>query len=219
MLALLLQETIRGTSQQKLYKELELESLKFRRWYRRLCFLYKLYSSGLPKYLLDLIPKESHSYNTRQCESFGTYYCRTDTFKYSFFPYTITEWNKLDAELRRSGSYLIFKNSLLKLGRPIPSSNYNIHNPLGLKLLTRLRLGLSHLNEHRFKHNFQNCLNPLCSCSLEVESTAHFFLHCHYYSAIRTSLLNDLSIIDPKITNLSDDLLLHLLLYGDKNMT
>ena len=82
---------IRGTSQQKLYKELGLESLKFRRWYRRLCFLYKLYSSGLPKYLLDLIPKESHSYNTRQRESFGTYYCRTDTFKYSFFPYTITE--------------------------------------------------------------------------------------------------------------------------------
>ena len=31
----------------------------------------------------------------------------------------------------------------------------------------------SHLNEHKFRHNFQDCLNPLCSCSLEIEDTVH----------------------------------------------
>ena len=31
---------------------------------------------------------------------------------------------------------------------------YNIFDPKGLKFLTRLGLGLSHLNEHRFRHNF-----------------------------------------------------------------
>ena len=36
-----------------------------------------------------------------------------------------------------------------------------------IKYLTRLRLGLSHLNGHKFRHNFQDCLNPLCPCSLE----------------------------------------------------
>ena len=36
---------------------------------------------------------------------------------------------------------------------------------LGIKFLTRLRLGLSHLNGHRFRHKFQDCLNSLCSCS------------------------------------------------------
>ena len=30
-----------------------------------------------------------------------------------------------------------------------------------LQLLTRLRLGLSHLREHKFKHNFQDTLNPI----------------------------------------------------------
>ena len=92
-----------------------------------------------------------------------------------FFPYSIIEWNKLD--LRNGKSFLKFRNSLLKIGRPIQNSVYNMHDPVGIKYLTRLRLGLSHLNEHKFRHNFQDCLNPLCSCSLEVETTNHYFLH------------------------------------------
>ena len=43
------------------------------------------------------------------------------------------------------------------------SSVYNIHDPVDVKYLTRLRLGLSHLNEHKFRHNFQECLDPFCS--------------------------------------------------------
>ena len=47
-----------------------------------------------------------------------------------------------------------FRNSLLKIGRPAPKPVYNIHNNSNdLKLLTRLRLGLSHLNEHKFNHS------------------------------------------------------------------
>ena len=40
--------------------------------------------------------------------------------------------------------------------------------------MTRLRLGLRHLREHKFNHNFQNCINPLCRCALVIESTSHF---------------------------------------------
>ena len=39
---------IRGTSQTKLYHELGLESLKFRRWMRRLCMFYKIKTLKLP---------------------------------------------------------------------------------------------------------------------------------------------------------------------------
>ena len=77
-----------------------------------------------------------------------------------FFPYTIIERNKLDIDIRKSNSYATFRNTLLKLGRPIQRAIYSFNNPVGLKLLTRLRLGLSHLNEHRFNYNFQNCINP-----------------------------------------------------------
>lgn len=48
----------------------------------------------------------------------------------------------------------------MEIGRPTPDLIYRIHHPLGLKLLTRLSLGLSHLNEHRFNHNFENYINP-----------------------------------------------------------
>ena len=85
---------------------------------------------------------------------------------------------------------------------------------VGLKLHTRLRLGLSYLNQHKFNHNFQDCLNPLPSCSSEVESVSYFFLHCHYYSNIRLTLLNELQSIDINLLNQEDDIVVEVLLYG-----
>ena len=103
---------------------------------------------------------------------------------------------------------------ILKIIRPVSNPVYSIQNCIGLKLLTRLRLGLSHLNEPRFNYNFQNCINPLCTCSLEVESTAHFFLHCHHYHNIRAKFLNSLEVIDTNLLKLSEKQLTKVLLYS-----
>ena len=100
--------------------------------------------------MFNIIPQSNHQYNTRTVEDITTFYCRADVFKYSYFPATIIEWNKLDVKLRKSEYLSYFENALLKVGRPAAKSIYNTHNPIGLKLLTRLRLGLSHLNEHNF---------------------------------------------------------------------
>ena len=43
-------------------------------------------------------------------------------------------------------SHKAFKNSLLRLIQPLHFDTFGIHNPVELQLLTRLRLGLSHLN-------------------------------------------------------------------------
>ena len=83
--------------------------------------------------------------------------------------------NKLDKNLQQSKIIKSFRNPLLKIGQPTPKPVYNIHNSTGLKLLTRLRLRPSHVNEHKFNYNFRDCVNPLCPCSLEVESSSHFF--------------------------------------------
>ena len=114
------------------------------------------------------------------------------------------EWNKLSSSIRNS-TYPVFRNHLLKIIRPVSNPVYSIQNCIGLKLLTRLRLGLSHLNEHRFNHNFQNCINPLCICSLKVESTTHFFLHCHHRHDIKAKLLNSLEVIDTNSHKLSEE--------------
>ena len=39
-----------------------------------------------------------------------------DVFTYSYSPYSILEWKKLDMQIRRSESFWFFKNSLLKIG-------------------------------------------------------------------------------------------------------
>ena len=70
---------------------------------------------------------------------------------------------------------LSYRNSSLKIGGPTPKPVYNIPNPTGLKLLTSFRLGISHLNEHKFNRNVRDCVNPLCHYSLEVQSPSHFF--------------------------------------------
>ena len=77
---------------------------------------------------------------------------------------------------------------------------------------------LSHLSKHQFNHNFQFFVNQLCSCSLAIECNTHFFQHCHHYSAIRVSLLDDVKSVKGSNLNLSDNSLVLLLLYGDSNL-
>ena len=76
---------------------------------------------------------------------------------------------------------------------------YNINDTIGIKFVTRLRLDFSHLREHKFNYNFEDMLNPLCSCSVEVESASHYLLRCHFFDALRTTLMNDLRNIDSDI--------------------
>ena len=173
--ALAMTGAIKCTSRSKLYNELGLESLESRRRLRRLCFLHKIISNGPPAYLYKLIPTKSNQYITRNVNDIATCQCRADAFKFSFFSWTITGWNKIDIKIQNS-PYSVFRNYLVNEIRPKPSPLYNIHNPSEIKLLTRLRLGLNHLNKHKFNHNFDGCVNPFCTSSLEPESTSHFFL-------------------------------------------
>ena len=111
------------------------------------------------------------------------------SFKNSFLPYAIKEWNKLDPEIRNAETYASFRKIPLNFIRPTGNKTYKIYDPLGIKLLTRLRLGFSHLSEHKFRRNFADSLNPLCSCSLETESKLHFFLSCQNYTSLRRALM------------------------------
>ena len=151
-----------------------MEFLKRRRWFRRLCTFSKIKTYHT---LLSTTTTQRNSFiEYLQLKRHTTFQSRTKTFKFSLLPWSIVEWNQLDLKIRNS-SYLVFRNYVIKRIRQLAAPVYNIHNhPLGLKLLTRLRLGLSHLSEHRFNHNFERCLNLLCTCSLEVKSTTHFFV-------------------------------------------
>ena len=160
-----------------------------------------------------MIPKSHQSFRTR-ANSIPTFYCRNDCYKNSFFPSALSDWFQLDTAIRNSASIAIFKSRLLSFIRPMQSDVFNIFESIGLKFLTRLHLNFSHLNEHRFRHNFQGYLNPF-SCSLQTEDTIHYLLHCHHFSQHRIDLINSVKYIFEDFDSLSGNAKKDLLLYGD----
>ena len=166
--ALAITGAVRGTSREKLYQELGFESLQQRRWYRKLCCLFKIIKNQSPSYLFQLVPSPNIRYFSQNSENIPQLRTKHNFFKNSFFPLTIKEWNNLDPHIRKYKSSSIFKSNILKFIQPKPNNVYYCHNPKGIRLLTRLWLGLGHLCEYKFKHSFQDCLNPLCFCSNEI---------------------------------------------------
>ena len=214
--ALAITGAIRGTSREKLYQELGLEYLSSRRWFKRLSLFHKIIYSKSPYYLHNIIPKPNHLINTRYQYLIPNFFCRTLSFTNSFFPYSIKEWNKLDRSLTSNNSLSSFRNTLLKSIRPTPNRVYGACDPHGLILLTRLRVGLSHLREHKFKHGFNDTINPLCPCNMEVESTTHFYLHCQNFVTQRLDLMNEIFTLEPNLQNLDEKSLTNVLLFGSK---
>ena len=126
------------------------------------------------------------------------------------------EWNKLGWEIKNSESIVTFKKRSLSFIRPSSNSIFICHNPRCIKLLSRLRLGLSHRREHKFKRSFQDSLNPFSSCGKgEVETISHYLLHCSNYSEDRLALLNTIKNIDMSILQLRDSKFTSVLLFGD----
>ena len=110
--------------------------------------------------MYELTPPLQRSHQYPGC--FQILRCRNTLFQNSFLPFTITEWNKLDTDIKNTDSHAMFRKKLLTLIRPLENDTYEIYDPLGVGLLNRLRLCFSHLREHTFRHNFTYTLNPLC---------------------------------------------------------
>ena len=81
-----------------------------------------------------------------------------------------------------------------------------------------MRLGLSHFADHKFRHTFQDCLNPICSCGQEIETTSHFLLHCLNYRCARKTFFEKINLIDSNILQQSDSSLTKDLLFGSEKL-
>ncbi len=211
----------RGTSREKLYAELGWETLSSRRWSRRLVLLYKFLNNLTPEYTTNPIPPlRQPRYSLRNQDAIGRIKARTEKFKSSFYPHCLFEWNNLNQETRLSPSISVFKTKLLSKIRPVPKSVFKIHDPIGLCYLTQLRVGLSKLNYYKFKHNFRDTLDPMCETNDGIEDVEHFLLLCPSFDVARRDLLAGVfDILRPlEYNNLPNDVLVQILLYGDKNL-
>ena len=170
-----------------------------------------------PTYTRDPIPPIHQSeYSLRNQDVIGQLRPRTERFKSSFYPFCVTEWNKLDHLLKASSSVSLFKAKLLVLIRPNAKSVYGIHDPVGLSYLTQLRVSLRKLILHTFKHNFRDAIDAMCLSNDGIESEEHFLLLCPSFDTQRRGLLDrNLPVLRPLgIANPSNELLSQILLYG-----
>ena len=124
------------------------------------------------------------------------------------------EWNNLVPRIRNSKSISILKFIWLK-----QNNVYYCHNPKGIKLLRRLCFGLSNLRKPKLKHSFQDCLNPLCLCSNEIETFTHYLPHCPTYTKERSILLNKIKSVNCCVLESSDPAVTDILLFGDNTLS
>ena len=102
--ALAIAGAIRGTSKEKLYLEIGLESLCKTQWYRKLCYFFKTFKGQSPKYLFRILPSIK----------IPLFICKHNFFTDSYFPSTVVELNNLDLKIRNSKTFSAFKKSILQ---------------------------------------------------------------------------------------------------------
>ena len=164
-----------------------------RRWCNKLIFFYKIVIGLLPDYLYSYLDFSSQiNYPSRSVSAsvIKPLLSRTKSFKNTFFPYYINEWNNLTVEIRNSKLISTLKKSI-KCEKQ-ENSVFSIYNPLDVKLLIRVRFQFSHLKEQKFGHGFGDTITTMCACESEVETTEHFLLHCHRCSSQRLELFENL---------------------------
>uniref|UniRef100_A0A7M5X4Y1 Uncharacterized protein n=1 Tax=Clytia hemisphaerica TaxID=252671 RepID=A0A7M5X4Y1_9CNID len=98
----------RGTSQDKMYSEIGLESLADRRFARRMIF--KIINNSTPSYLRNYLPARLTAPIALRTRN------PTERFRNTFFSYCISQWNILD--IRNLPSIKTFKKAIYKFLRP-----------------------------------------------------------------------------------------------------
>ena len=99
---------------------------------------------------------------------------------------------------------------------PEEKSIFKIHSQ-DLRYLYQLRVGLSPLRAHKFRHNFLDTPSDMCTCQTGTESTTHFLLHCPRFNGYREELMDKIQPIVQNLPHISENATLcNILLYGSK---
>jgi len=208
----------KGSPRKGLYENLGWESLHLRRELRRLCMFHEIVTLEKPSYLYEIIKPLIPSSRSRG-SNIRTIHARTEHYKSSFFPSTIDKWNLLGPSSINTPK-LAFKNEILKKIRPKRKEMFGINDRDGQKWITQLRVSLSPLKAHKFHHNFEDTLTPMCIINDGIENSEHFLLHCQQFNTIRTNLFQNLSLLlNTNVSSIGNAALNKLLIYGDKSLS
>ena len=150
------------------------------------------------------------SRNLRNSNKYRVPFARLESYRRSFFPMTLSNWNSLDDSIREKPTLDSFTSSFVQPEDAISELLYygsrwpSIHH-------ARMRIGCSKLNAH-LCYNLHVLASPRCPCGNEIEDPTHFFFHCPLFNAPRQKMLASLLLIN------NIDININSLLWGDADL-
>ena len=191
----------RSCSLNLLYKEIGWISLDERRKYQKLIMAFKIKHSLTPEYLCNIFPETvglMTPYNLRNNNDLTTINARTQIFKNSFIPSSISLWNRLPDDIRNVETIEHFKSRLKRhIFKPFSVPSYYLTGNRRLSLLhARLRNRCSNLNHDLFLNHLR--LDSKCdSCGHEKEDVEHYFMQCPFFRNERILLFRASRLFHP----------------------
>ena len=117
-------------------------------------------------------------------------------------------WQKGDKHFNISD----FKEYLKSNTKPPRYKHCSRGNKLSNSLLTKIRVGRSDLNLHKFTIGLID--SPQCDCLFREESSSHYFLDCFLYSPERRILFDLIEHYIPKFSSFKKSQKLDIILRG-----
>ena len=108
--------------------------------------------------------------------------------------------------------------TICKFIRPEPNFAYDIHDTKRSKLLTKLRLGLSHLVDYKFGHNPPDCVSRMCTCGQVIETITYFLCHYPNCHRARKTLFHKKNQVSGNISRWGDSAVTKILLFGNNKL-
>ena len=74
------------------------------------------------------------------------------------------------------------------------------------------------MREHKFRHNFNDTIDPFCLCGTnDIETSEHFLLRCPNYACLRLKLFDNLRNNNMLLLPFESRLIVQILLFGSEN--
>ena len=153
------------------------------------------------------------TYETRSKGGYTPYPNYGHKFMNSFFPFNSKLWNNIKQSTQQK-NLQDFKLQLKEDLKPFKVRHFSHGPKISNRLLTRLRVGRSDLNLHKFSVGFID--KPECNCHAREESTIHYMLDCFLYTVERQTLIDLVVHYIPYFSRLKRNEKLDILLYGIK---
>ena len=200
------------SSQQKLNIELGWETIQARSEILGLNIFHKIHKKETRPLILKCMPKVNfeRQMNLRSVGGYLPYPTSSNKFSKSFFPHISKLWNSLDKSITSKNleDFKIYTKSL----KPRKVRHFSRGSKISNTLLTRIRIGRSDLNQHKF--TIGQVESPECLCHFREESTKHYFIECFLYTQERQNLFNLIGHYIPKFKTMNKTEKLNIILFG-----